>query len=59
MDEFDSVLSNHLDKAQQTTNGQRENYDDQMLKPKIKRLTMSLNYTNATNVTLHHFMQVL
>ena len=54
MDEFDSVLSNHLDKAQHTmaTNGQRENYDDANVKTQNKRLTMLLNHTNTTNVTL-------
>ena len=38
MDEFDSVLSNHLDKAQHTmaTNGQRENYDDANVKTQKK-----------------------
>ena len=52
MDEFDSVLSNHLDNTQWRQMDKGKIMMMQMLKPKIKRLTMSLNHTNATNVTL-------
>ena len=59
MDEFDSVLSNHLDNTQWRQMDKGKIMTMQMLKPKRKRLTMSLNRTNATNVTLPFRIQAI
>ena len=57
MDEFDSVLSNHLDNRQWRQMDKGKIMMMQMLKPKRKQLTMLLNQTSAANVTLPPHIQ--
>ena len=59
MDEFDSVLSNNFDNTQWRQMDKRKIMMMQMLKPKRKQLTMLLNQTNATNVTLPPHIQAI
>ena len=59
MDEFDSVLSNHLDNTQWRLMDKGKIMTMQMLKPKRKQLTMLLNQTSAANVTLPPHIQAI